>query len=62
MHYWWSEEKLMSNVFLLTPTQEKNSVGQPGKTYIHQFSVDVARHLDDLPKTITDWDIWWEID
>ena len=59
-HWWESEDKLISYVFLWNPLQEHSSVGLLAKTDIHQLCVDTKCHLEDLPRVMTDRDVWRE--
>ena len=47
-HCWKRRNKLISNSLLSTPTHGHASVGQPGKTYIHQLCADIGCSLEDL--------------
>ena len=49
-----SEDKLISDVSLWTPTHGHTSVGQPAKTYIHQLSADTGCSLEDIPGAVDD--------
>ena len=57
-YYLRSKEELISNILLWTPTYGHMSVGQPTKTYIHQFCTDTWCHLEDLPDVMADRDRW----
>ena len=49
---------LISDVLLWTPTYGHTSVGQPTKTYIHQFCADIIEcHLEDLPCVMANRDL-----
>ena len=43
-HCWRSKNRLIIDIFLWTPTHGQTSVGQSGKTYIHQLCTDTRCH------------------
>ena len=57
-HYWRSEDELISDVFLWTPSHGHARVGRPVRTYIQQLCMDTGRSLEDLPGAKDDRKEW----
>ena len=55
-HAWRSKDEFMSKVLLWTPTHISPCVGQPAKTYIHQFCPDTECWLENLPSVMANRD------
>ena len=60
MYFWRSKNKLISDVFLWTPTHGHTRFGWPAKTYINHLTVQSVCYLGDLPRAMTDADVWRE--
>ena len=59
-HCWRSRDKLISDVFLWTPSHGRAKAGQPARTYIQQLCEDTECSPEDLPKAMNDRERWWE--
>ena len=53
-HCWRSKDEFINHVHLWTPKHGCAIVGQPAKTYIHQFCEDTGCRLEDLPRKLDD--------
>ena len=58
-HCWRSKDKFISDILQWTHTHGHGSVGQPARTYLHQFCVDTGCNLE-LPGAMDDRDGWRE--
>ena len=54
-HCWRSKAKHISD-FLWTPTYGHAHIDRPAKTYVHQLCMNTGCVLEDLPRTMVDWD------
>ena len=54
VHCWRSNEELISDVLLWTPTHWCARVGQPARTYLQQLCTDIGSCLEDLPEVMYD--------
>ena len=59
-HHWRSRGKLISDVFLWTPTYGRAKAGRPAQTYILQLCEDMGCSPEDLPEAMNDWEKWQE--
>ena len=59
-HWWRRKNELLSDTFLWTTTHGHTSDDQPTKTYIHQLSIDIGCHLEDLPRAMINRNRWPE--
>ena len=59
-HCWRSKDKLIRNVPLWTPSHGCPSLGQLGRTYLQQLSMDTGCSLIDLSEARDDRDGWRE--
>ena len=57
---WRSNDELINDVLLWTPSHGRTSVAWPAKTYLQQFWTDTGCSLEDLPQAVDDRDKWWE--
>ena len=57
-HCWRKKVELIKDILLWTSKHGHTSVGQPGRTYLHQLCVDTVCRLEDLPRPIDDRDGW----
>ena len=55
-HCWRSKNKLISDVFLWTPSHGRAKVGQPVRTYLQQLCADTGCSLEDLPRAMDNKD------
>ena len=55
-----SDDKLISNMLLWTPSHGRAKAGQPTRTYIRQLCADTGCSLEDLLGAMDDRDRWWE--
>ena len=67
-HCWRSNDKLISNILLWTPSHGRVKAGQPARTYIQQPCADTRCSLEDLPGALDNrrvarkgqWNLcWW---
>ena len=59
-HCWRSKDKLISDVFLWTPTYGRTKAGRPARTYIQQLCEDTECCPEDLPEAMNDREKWRE--
>ena len=59
-HCWRSRDKLISDVFLWTPTYGQAKARRPARTYIQQLCEDTGCSPEDLPEVMTDREKWRE--
>ena len=59
-HNWRSNDELISNVLLWTPSHGCASVGQPTRTYLQQLYTETGCSLEDLSEAMNDRDKWQE--
>ena len=59
-HCWRSEDELISDVLLQTPSHGHASVDRPIKSYLQQLCMDIGCSLEDLLETMDDRDEWRE--
>ena len=59
-HFWKSKSVLISDVLLWTNRRGWTSVGRPARTYHNELWLDTGYRLDDLPKAMTDCNVWRE--
>ena len=57
---WRSKDKLISDIFLWTPSHGWTSVGWPVRTYLQQFCLGTGCSLEDLPEAVDERDKWRE--
>ena len=55
-----SRNKLISDIFLRTPSNGQAKAGQPTRNYIQQLCADTGCSLEDLPGAMNDREVWWE--
>ena len=54
------KDKLISDVFLCTPTYGRAKAGRPAQTYIQQLCEDTVYSPEDLPEPMNDREKWQE--
>ena len=59
-HNWKSKDEIISDVLLWTPAHERESVGQPKRTYLQQLCVDTGCNPEDLLRAMVDRSEWRE--
>ena len=59
-HCWRCKDKLISNILQWTPAYVHTYVGWIEKTFLHQLCTGIGGWLEELPKTMTERDGWWE--
>ena len=59
-HSWRSNDELVNNILLWTPSHGWPQVGQPARTYTQQLYADTGSSLEDLPGVMDNRDGWWE--
>ena len=59
-HWWKSKDKLISDVFLWTPSHGRAKFDRPTRTCQQQFCMDTRSCLEDLPWVVDDKDEWWK--
>ena len=59
-HCWKSKDKLISDIFLWTPTHGHTSVDQTVKSYIYLLCTNMGCCLEDLWSVMADSDRWQE--
>ena len=59
-HCWRSNDELISDVFLWTPTHGRTKAGRPARTYIQQLCEDTRCCPEDLPEAMNDREKWRE--
>ena len=59
-HCWRSNDELISDVLLWTPTHGYARVGRPARTYIQQLCEDTGCNPEDLPEAMNDREKWRE--
>ena len=59
-HCWRSRDKLISDVFLWTPSHGQTKTGWPAQTYILQLCADMGCSLEDLSEAMDDREGWRE--
>ena len=59
-HCWRNRDKLISDIFLWTPSHGRPKAGRPSKTYIQQLCADTGCSLKDIPGAMDDRDGWRE--
>ena len=59
-HCWRSRDKLISDVFLWTPTYGRAKAGRLAQTYIQQLCEDTRCSPEDLPEAMNDREKWRE--
>ena len=57
---WISKDKLISNIFLWTPSHGWAKAGLPARTYIQHICANTGCSLEDLPGAMDDRDGWRE--
>ena len=57
---WRKKGELISNVYLLTPSQGRTRMGRQARTYLQQLWTDTGCRIDDRPKSMDGWDSWRE--
>ena len=57
---WRSEDELINNVLLWSPSHGRAKVGRLARTYIQQLCVDMGSSLEDLLGVMDDRDGWQE--
>ena len=57
-HCWRSNDKLISDVLLWTPSHERAKVGWPARTYIQQLCANTGCSLEELPRAMDNRDRW----
>ena len=58
VHFWWSRNKLISDVLLWTPRYGRAKSGRPARTYIQQLCEDTGCSPEDLPEVMNDREKW----
>ena len=53
-HYWKSNDELVSDVLLWTPTYGRAKAGRPARTYIQQLCEDTGCNPEDQPEAMND--------
>ena len=53
-HFWRSREKVISDVFLWTPTYNRAKAGRTPRTYIQQLCEDTGCSPEDLPEAMNE--------
>ena len=59
-HCWRSNDELISDVLLWTPTCGRAKAGRPARTYIQQLCEHTGCNPEDLPGAMSDRDKWRE--
>ena len=59
-HCWRSNDELISDVLLWTPTHGRAKAGRPARTYIQQLCEDTGCCPEDLPEAMNDREKWRE--
>ena len=59
-HYWWSKDKLLTDVIQWTLTNGHASVGRLARTYLHQLCARSGCSLEDQPRGMDGMDGWWK--
>ena len=59
-HCWRSNDELISDILLWTPTYGQAKAGQPAWTYIQQLCQDTGYSPEDLPEAMNDREKWRE--
>ena len=59
-HCWRSQDELISDVLLWTPTYGRAKAGRPARTYIQQLCEDTGCNSEDLPEAMSDREKWRE--
>ena len=59
-HCWRSNDELVSDVLLWTPSHGWAKAGQPARTYIHQLCANTECSPEDLPEAVDDREGWRE--
>ena len=57
---WRSQDELISDVLLWTPSHGQAKAGRPARTYIQQLFEDMGCSSEDLPEVMNDKKRWWE--
>ena len=60
-HCWRSNDELVSDVLLWTPTYGQAKAGRPALTYIQQLCEDTGCNPEDLPEAMNDRERWREM-
>ena len=58
--HWRSNDELISDVFLWSPTHRRSSIGRPAKIYISYIQKKNCR-VKHLFRLMDNWDGWWEM-
>ena len=59
-HCWRSEDEIVSDVLLWTPTYGQSKEGRSARTYIQQLCDDTGCNPEDLPEAMNDRETWRE--
>ena len=59
-HCWRSEDELISDVLLWTPTHGQAKAGKPTRTYIQQLCEDTGCSPEDMPAAMNNREEWQE--
>ena len=59
-HYWRSEDELISDIILSTPSHGRAKAGRPARTYTQQLYTDTECSLEYLPGAMDNRDGWRE--
>ena len=57
-HCWRSNDELISDVLLWTPTYGQAKAGRPARTYIQQLCEDTGCNPEDLPEAMNNREKW----